>query len=285
MLAGRRPLIMSRVSLNWYQKQSRLFRAVERRILHRTVDLVICNSAAIAQDLVAEGVPSAAIRLIPNGIDLAMFSAPEMQQGRARDRLGIAKDAMVFSLVANFHSYKGHADLLQALHRVRNRLPPQWMLLAPGRDVGGNFARIRRLCEDLGLCAHVRFLGELNDVAAVLAAADIHVSASHTEGFPNNILEAMCAGLPLVATAVGGVPEMVVDGVTALLVPACDPAAMGSALLALVDDPARRQTMGAAGRDRVVSHYAIERSVRALQDSYASVAAPGQSHAVAAVIR
>jgi len=227
--------------------------------------------------LLAEGVSRTKIRLIPNGIDLGMFSRPGLDRNRARDQLGLPHDAMVFSLVANFHVYKGHDDLIRALHLVRNQLPPGWLLLAPGRDIGGNLERTRDLSEQLGLSTHVHFLGELGDMVAVLLAADIHISASHTEGFPNNILEAMCAGLPVVATAVGGVPEMVIDGVTGLLVPAQEPHEMGRALVQLVYDPARRRSMGEAGRNCVVSRYSIERSVEALQETYAKVAARGGS--------
>ena len=130
---------------------------------------------------------------------------------------------------------------------------------------------MRRVADDLGLSAHVWFLGERDDIAAVLRAADIHVSASHTEGFPNNILEAMCTGLPVIATAVGGVPEMVVDGRTGLLVPPKDPAAMARALESLSNDPQRRTAMGEAGRS-LVSSFSLERCVGALEGVYAEIA-------------
>jgi glycosyltransferase involved in cell wall biosynthesis len=271
MLARRPALIMSRVSLNWYQDW--IVGSLERHILHRLVDLAICNSSAIRQDLLAEGIPAAKIRLIPNGIDLAELARLGIDREQARDRLGISRDAFVVTLVANFYPHKGHADLLQALQLVGDQLPSGWVLLAVGRDVRGNLERMQRLSHQLGLSTHVRFLGQRNDVAVILRAADIHVSASHTEGFPNNVLEAMGTSVPVVATSVGGVPEMVVDGETGILVPARAPGDMARALRQLASDPERRRSMGEAGRARVARSFSIELSVQALQDSYAALAA------------
>jgi glycosyltransferase involved in cell wall biosynthesis len=271
-LLARRPLIMSRVSLNWYQKRDAILRIFERRVLHRMVDVVICNSAAIRQDLIVEGVAASKIHLISNGIDLQEFSGADVDREQARERLGISQGALVLTVVASLQSYKGHADLLQALQLVRDRLPAGWVLLAPGRDVDGNLDLMRRLSEELGLSTCARFLGERDDIADILRAADIHLSASHTEGFPNNILEAMCTGLPVIATAVGGVPEMVADGVTGLLVPPRDPEAMGRALDLLAGDPARRAAMGNQGRNLALS-FSIERSANAFAQVYAGLAA------------
>jgi glycosyltransferase involved in cell wall biosynthesis len=272
LFAPRRPLVMSRVSLNWYHRQYPILSALERRVLHRFVTAVICNSAAVQQDLVAEGVAASKIRLIPNGIDVQGFSGAGIDRRQARERLGIAREALVFSLVASVRPYKGHADLLRALWLIRDRLPAGWVLLAPGRDIDGYLGRMQRLGGEFGLSAHIRFLGERHDIAAVLRAADIHVSASHTEGFPNNILEAMCSGLPVIATAVGGVPEMVVEGETGLLVPPANPEAMARALHSLANDPGRRAAMGEAGR-RLASSFSIERCAAAIERLYADVVA------------
>jgi glycosyltransferase involved in cell wall biosynthesis len=272
-LAQRPALVMSRVSLNWYQDW--FFSAIERKFLHRMVDLAICNSSAIQQELLAEGLPPGKIRLIRNGIDSGEFRGVERKL--ARDQLGVSQDAFVLTVVANFHPYKGHADLLQALQIARNRFPLRWILLAVGRDIDANLQRMLKLTDQLGLTANVRFLGERADIPVILRASDIHISASHTEGFPNNVLEAMCAGLPVVATAVGGVPEMVVNGQTGLLVPARNADEMARALLQLAGDPAQRRSMGEAGRDRVATLFSIEQSAQALQKSYAELGSRRQS--------
>jgi glycosyltransferase involved in cell wall biosynthesis len=273
-LARRSALVMSRVSLNWYHEQYPLLGMLERHVLHRIAGVAICNSAAIRKNLLTEGIPLAKIRLIPNGIDVQSFSSSPVDRQAARDRLGIAPDALVFCVVANLHPYKGHADLLHAFRLAAGRLAAGWILLAVGADIDGNLTRMCGLSQDLGLSQHTRFLGPRSDVELILRAADIHVSASHTEGFPNNVLEAMCASLPVVAAAVGGIPEMLVDGQTGLLVPARNPEGMADALVALAHDPGRRKAMGEAGRNLVASSFSLERSVNSLQDVYAEFAAP-----------
>jgi glycosyltransferase involved in cell wall biosynthesis len=272
LCAGRCGLVMSRVSLNWYQEQHRLLSLIERYVLHRWVDVVICNSAAIQQDLLDEGLSQRKIRLIPNGIDPQAFPNSDTNRKCVRDQFGIPQGALVFSVVASFYTYKGHADLLRALALVRDRLPHGWKLIAAGRDVDGNLHTMQCLSRELGLENHVCFLGERSDIAHILGAADIHISASHTEGFPNNILEAMCASLPVIATKVGGVPEMVVDGQTGLLTTARNSDEMARALLRLGHDPGLRASMGRAGRRLVASAFSLNRSVSRFEEVYAAVA-------------
>jgi glycosyltransferase involved in cell wall biosynthesis len=270
---GGRPLAMSRLSLNYYHEQHAVIGVIERALLHRTVDLAIGNSTAVRDDLEREGIPRSRLRIIYNGIDRARFLGELIETRRARDRLGLAQSSLVLSVVANLWPYKGHADLLHALHLARKQLPLDWVLLVVGRNVDGHRAKLERLAEELGLAGHIRFLGERDDVAAILSACDIHVSASHTEGLPNNIIEAMCAGVPVVATAVGGVPELVVDSRTGFLVPKMEPQALAEALGTLAQDRDRRVQMGAAGRARVDAHFTIERSVAALEEVYGELAA------------
>jgi glycosyltransferase involved in cell wall biosynthesis len=264
MLTKRRPLAMSRVSQNWYQKTTPTLGVIER-YCHSRLDVAIGNSQAVLKELRAEGIPDHKLMLMHNGIDLATFVGEMLDCKTARERLGIPTDDLVFSCVGNLYERKGHADLLKALHLLKDRLPVNWQLLAAGRDVDGRLAELRQMAAALGLSSHVRLLGERRDIPVLLSAADIHVSASWYESFPNNILEAMCAGLPIIATRVGGVPEQVVDGVTGLLVPAQDPTALSEALLAMaVDrehrkaiDREHRKAMGGAGRARVQAEFPI----------------------------
>lgn len=270
----RRPLVMSRVSLNFYQHDARMFGVVER-LMHRRTDLATGNAQAILRELRAEGIPARKLLLMHNGIDSEAFVGSMIDRGKARARLGLSPSALVFTSVANLFPYKGHADLLEALHLLKGRLPANWTLLVAGRDIDGSLDRLRSLAENRALAQHVRFLGQRRDIPAILSAADIHISASHYEGFPNNVLEAMCASLPVVATAVGGLPEQVVDGSTGLLVPPREPTALAQALFVLAEDPSRREALGKAGRERVAQHFAIRRSVATLEQAYASVVARG----------
>jgi glycosyltransferase involved in cell wall biosynthesis len=272
-MTKRRPLVMSRVSQNWYQREIRLLGAIERSWLHHKVDIAIANSQPVLNELRAEGIPEQKLKLIRNGIDAAKFADEMLDINQARDQLAVPPGALVFSSVANLHAYKGHADLLQALYQVKDRLPPNWLLLAAGRDVNDSLAKLRQMADELGLSQHVRLLGLRRDIPVVLSTADIHVSASWHESFPNNILEAMCAGLPVVATAIGGVSELIADGVTGILVPTRNPNALSEALVALARDGKRRKAMGRAGRERVEREFPITRSVSGLEQIYGQLAA------------
>ena len=280
VLARRAKLVVSRVSLNWYQDGRPLLSLLERRVCHRMIDAAICNSGPIRQELIAEGIPPDKIQLIQNGIDAVAFSAAGCDRSEARKQIAVSDEALIFSSVANFYPYKGHADLLKALHLACEKLPSNWLLFTVGSDVDGYMNEMRGLSQTLGLARHVRFLGLRNDVETILHASDIHVSASHTEGLPNNVLEAMCANLPVVATAVGGVPDIVIHGRTGLLVPPGDSQGMACALLRLAHDRTLRRSMGEAGRNLVKSRFTLERSVSAFEAVYAAAAGSAPSAAL-----
>jgi glycosyltransferase involved in cell wall biosynthesis len=143
---------------------------------------------------------------------------------------------------------------------VAGALPAPWRLLCAGRDTGigaGLGARAR----ELGLGASVEWLGERADVHGLLAASDLGVLPSHQEGFSNSVLEGMAAGLPMVVTAVGGNVEAVEDGVSGVLVPPRDPAALGAAILGLARDPERRGRLGAAARQRATGVFSQDACV------------------------
>jgi glycosyltransferase involved in cell wall biosynthesis/GT2 family glycosyltransferase len=269
-------LIMVRVGLNWHQA-NKVFDFVERRLCHRKLDAAIANCDAILAELRNEGIPESKLHLVRNGIDVAEFSWQMINREGARSNLGVFGDLIAISVVANLHLYKGHADLLNALHLVRHEMPG-FVLLLVGRDVGGNRTQLERLAKKLGMFRAVRFLGARADVPAILSASDIHVSASHTEGLPNNVLEAMCARLPVVATAVGGVGELVLDRETGLLVPPHDPISLGRAILALARHPVARRRMGELARARAAEHFAIDRSVAAFEGLYARATSESRQH-------
>jgi glycosyltransferase involved in cell wall biosynthesis len=269
LLAGQRVRVMSRRSLRRYQQGHPGLARLEQW-LHRRMTAVLGNSRAVVAELRAEGVPPARLGLIYNGIDLEAFEAlPSRDATRAR--LGIPDGALVLTTVANLIPYKGHADLLEALARAVTDLPARWQLLCVGRDDGIGAALASRAAA-LGLAAHVRWLGERGDVPGILAASDIGVLASHQEGFSNSLLEAMAAGLPVIATEVGGNAEAVTHGATGLLVPPHDPAALARAVVELARDPARRCALGDAGRVRVAERFSIEACVSRYEQLYRHLA-------------
>lgn len=274
LLCGGRPLVMSRLSQNWYHQDLPLLGVIERRLLHPLTTIAIGNAEAILSELHAEGIPRRKLRLVRNGIDIASFNSTAVRRREVREELAIATASFVITSVANLHRYKGHADLLAALHGIREQLGSGWRLLVVGEDRHGTLGQLRQLATKLELAENVQFLGGRGDVSALLTASDLHVSASHSEGLPNNILEAMSASLPVVATAVGGVPELVVHQTTGLLVPAHDPRQLGAAIAQLADDTDRRHAMGQAGLLRAREEFSIERSVASLEEIYEQAFTP-----------
>jgi glycosyltransferase involved in cell wall biosynthesis len=133
---------------------------------------------------------------------------------------------------------------------------------------GPERARLEAQAAHLGLAEQVHFVGHQQDVRPWLAAFDVCVLSSDWEGMSNAILEAMAAGLPVVATAVGGTPEVVVDGVTGFLVPPRDPQALADAILRLLRDPDLRRRMGEAGRAHVTEHFSVEQMVHKRERLY-----------------
>ena len=256
--------IMSRRSLNGYQRK-RPWLVVIERWLHPRMTVLLGNSRAVIADLRSEGATPDQLRLIHNGLDPARFISATARAD-TRTELGVAPDALLLILVANLIPYKGHADLLDALSILRDRLPADWRLLCVGRDDGIG-ADLRARAADLVLDGHVHWLGQRHDVPALLAAADLGLLCSHEEGFSNAILEAMAAGLPLVVTAAGGNGEAVLDGETGFVVPVQAPDALAAAIAKLAEDGELRARFGTAGRARIERHFTIEQST----DAYAAL--------------
>jgi glycosyltransferase involved in cell wall biosynthesis len=254
--------VVSRRSLNDYQLKWPLLARLEHA-LHGRMDALLANNQAAIDQLAAEGAPRVRLHLIRNGIDLARFS-DSAPRARTRASIGAPDGTIVFICVANLIGYKGHADLIDSLAAGQNL--PAWELWCVGRDDGIGRELAAR-AESAGIGTRIRWLGARADVPDLLAAADVGVLASHEEGFPNAVVEAMAAGLPVVATKVGGMPEAIVDEVTGILVPPRDVTALGAALGSLASDPDLRARMGDAGRARIAANFTL--SICA--DAYARV--------------
>lgn len=199
-------------------------------------------------------IPADRLSTIPNGVDLEHFR-PARRSGDQQH--------LVIGCTARLHRKNDHAALLRAFARIGEHRPEVRLLLV-GR--GPEEARLRELAASLGISARVRFLGEQADVAASLQEMDLYLQASVAEGMPNSILEAMATGLPVVATTVGGTPEVVVDGETGFLVPPRDPAALAAATLKLLGDPELARAFGRAGRARIEAHFSERLMLRQVED-------------------
>ncbi len=228
-------------------------------------DLWVANSEAVRQDTARqEGVDPVRIRVIPNGVDTDRFAAT-LDRRAVRHRLGLPEEGPLLLTVSNLIHYKGYGTLLQAVPLVTQIHPTARFLLAGD---GPMRPEMERRIAAARLAGSVRLLGERSDVPDLLQAADHLVHPSDEEGFPNAILEAMAAGLPVVATRVGGTPELVVDGVTGILVPPRSPADLAAAVCRLLADPGLARRLGSAGKERAVGEFPIGRMVERTEALY-----------------
>lgn len=268
MITFCRAKVMSRRSQNHYQDRSRWIGRVER-MLHNRMDAVIGNSRSVVEQLRGEGVADHKLHLLYNGVDVEVFEGAG-SKNVARRALNVESSALVFVVVANLIRYKGHEDLLEALAIARQALPESWVLLCAGRDDGIG-SRLVEQADRLDLTRHVRFLGPVSDIPSLLSAADIALLPSHEEGFSNAIIEYMAAGLPVIATDVGGNAEAVDRDHAGLIVPARNPQALAAAICQLASSPEQCIRFGEAGKERVARHFALEACVRGYREIYSSL--------------
>ncbi|UCF05946.1 MAG: glycosyltransferase [bacterium] len=196
-------------------------------------------------------VPRGKIRVVHNGIP----DPGEVPPAGLREQLSLDPGVHVLIVVAALCERKGHPTLFEAM----TQLPAHVHLVAVGEGEAGN--EYRRVAAALGLAGRVHFLGQRNDVPALLAEADMLVVPSLIEATPYVIIEAMAAGLPVVASRIYGIPELVSDGVSGMLVSPGDPDKLACALSVLLDDAGACARMGAAGRQRFERDFGIENSV------------------------
>jgi glycosyltransferase involved in cell wall biosynthesis len=239
-------------------------RRLANAILGRVPGRFFAVSAELRAFLEAEGFPRGRVEVLPNGIDLG---PPPSAEGRARARhaLGVDEDAILLGTAARLDPVKDLRVLVAAVARLRvARAPIRLVILGEGPERASLEREIA--AHDLG--AAVLLAGHRPDVRDLLPGFDIYVNSSTYEGVSLTILEAMAAALPVVATAVGGNPEVVEDGRTGLLVPPRDAARLASALGALIADPARRRSLGEAGRKRAEERFAFERMMSMYLEAY-----------------
>jgi glycosyltransferase involved in cell wall biosynthesis len=224
------------------------------------VDRVVAVSANVRNFCVSYiGLPSEKLVVIHNGVELPREPIPSPQEARAA--LGLPSEGPLVGAVSRLEPVKGIKFLIQAFAQVDNAT-----LVIVGD--GPEHAALGELTGNLGIVDRVHWAGHRRDVPYLLPALDVFVQPSLHEGMPNTVLEAMAAGLPIVATAVGGTPEVVVDGITGLLVPPRDPDRLAEAIVALLRDPNLRRTMGRSGRQRVAENFTVERMVEQTQKMY-----------------
>jgi glycosyltransferase involved in cell wall biosynthesis len=206
--------------------------------------------------------------LIYNGIDFSEFTADPDSSGLNKTT-GI-KHEHVIGMVSHLEPLKGHKVLLNAAKSIL-KADYNIKLSIVGHEAGGTkqyVHELKSLANDLGIAKHVMFLGYRKNVAEILKTFDICVLCSFEEGFGRVLVEYMACGKPVIATNVGGIPEIVVDGETGILVPVGDHKSLAEAIIRLIDDPLLSRQMGNDGRLRVQKYFDLKMNVRKTQELY-----------------
>jgi glycosyltransferase involved in cell wall biosynthesis len=265
-LAGVRGIVSSRRDLShfdWYQGKRRLW----LRRIQNLGGAILTNATPIRDALIAEdGFAPEKLHVIHNGVDTEKFQLGRDGRGRLFPGAGQGKLVVV---VGNMHTdVKGHPWLIAAATAVVSEFPSTRFVLVGDGEQRSSF---EDQVERLGLKVSFFFLGRRDDVAEILACCDIAVLPSRVEGLPNAVLEYMAAGLPTIATKVGGNAELIEDQVTGLLVPPEDSQPLSAALLKLLRDPGWSRQVGQSGREFVIRNFSFPRLVREVDELYSEL--------------
>jgi len=252
-------IITSKRALGNHQERNwgwRFFDIAAFRFSH----CVTVNSRAVGEDTLKRDKGKASkIKLIYNGLDISHFNNATGIRKKIRKELGILPEINVIITVANLIPYKGHVELIKAAALVVKRHSDTVFLLI-GQDRGIR-KNLEKLAQQLGLVDHIIFLDQRFDIPQLMAASDISVLPSHEEGFSNVVLESMAAGLPVVATRVGGNPEAIVDGMTGWLVSPQNPEELAYKIVDLLNDPRKARRWGKNGGKRIKENFLVEKMV------------------------
>jgi glycosyltransferase involved in cell wall biosynthesis len=249
---GRRPGIVGR-------------HLIEQRVLAALTPTIVAVSAFLREQILHElRVPASQVVLVRNGIVMPPPVTPE-QRRRSRAALGLAASDFVVGTVGELSPVKNIALALDGVARAHREVPLLKYLVIGG---GAQHEALTAKAAELGLTAAVRFLGVRRDVPELLAALDAYVCSSNYEGISLSILEAMAAGTPIVATMVGGNPELIQHGRTGLLIPSGDATALGEALRQLANQAAAARQIALQARLAVEQAYTIDRMIDAYDSLY-----------------
>ena len=235
--------------------------------------LVFANSDAVAAAVRSRATPRAPVVTLYNPVDLDRFT-PRRSGTAVRAELKVPEDTPLVGMVAHLTPWKGHADFLRIARTVSLQVPGVRFLVSGGpiyetEGHAGYEASLRLLAGELGIADRVKFLGIRDDIPDIMAALDVLVHCpTAPEPFGRAVAEAMAAGKPVIAAKDGGVPELVDDDRTGLLVPSGDTAAFSTALRRLLEDEALRRRMGSAGRLRAEAMFAVEPHAERVLQAY-----------------
>lgn len=250
---------------------SALPRLLDRLVTNRAHALAAV-SRSVAEDAVGHSFPASKMRVIHNGIDLQAFD--QRSADGSVDLIGDIGGPLL-GCFGSLHPLKGQEYLLRAMPEIKQSYPSARLLVV---GEGAERGRLGELSQSLGISDAVIMPGFQPNIASMLRKVDLVVHPAVDEAFGLVLLEAMAARKAVVATSVGGISEIVIDGESGLLVPACDPNSIASAVCRLIGDRQRRECMGIAGRERVEREFTIGKTVSAYERLYSDLADPSQAN-------
>jgi len=266
-LAQTRVRVLTRHYSDYHTRIHKRSHVAVDRLTTRLSHAVIAVSEDTARHLIeVEQAPTTKVRTIVNGVDFARLAlSPPEVRARLRSELG-GDDALVLLLPARLHPEKGHTFLFRALELLRDAESRRFVALIAG--AGPSAAAYAAEVQTRGIVPQVRFLGHRHDVADLMAISDAVVLPSVAEAFGLVLVEALYLGTPVIATRVGGIPEIVADGIDGMLVPPADPSALAEALRAFAANPGLRERLRGAGSARMKDRFGFPAMMQAYEGLY-----------------
>jgi glycosyltransferase involved in cell wall biosynthesis len=266
------PVVTHIHSLPLYETESRIrnrFNHVVEGFTKGWSSRYICVSGSLRSQLISKGLPAELIDVVHNGVETEQFSTSNHNEYGIRNELGIIRNAKLIAMIALFRPLKGAEILIEALAEIVPRHPDVYCLLVGGGERESYMSQLARLSRRRGLEDRTIFTGFREDISSILPGTDVVVHPSlFGEGLPLAILEAMAAARPVIASAVGGIPEIIHNGETGLLVPPNSVQALAKAISALLENPEQASKLGANARSLVRAQYDCETMVREIERVY-----------------
>jgi glycosyltransferase involved in cell wall biosynthesis len=251
-------------------KNWRFFLGAEmaRSLINRFSHRIIATSEAIRKLYLDPSHNTGKIKVIYNGVDADLYD-DSVSMSTLRQKLGIPTAAKVVGMVSSAAPLKRHEDFLRAAVVVQQSVPNSFFLIVGDDwDVSEYGRAIKKLSQELGLTGRIVWLGFYKEIHEIFKAIDLLVLSSEEESFGRVLIEAMAARRPVVATKVGGIPEIVIDGVTGFLVPPRSPADLAQSIIQILRDPQLAEAMGQAGRRRVEKYFSVDQYVENIEKVY-----------------
>ena len=265
------PCKLTQTPLIWHDRMPKPH-GIFDDILIRSVDIIVAISKAVAKARLSN-IETDKLKIIYNGIEISKFNF-QVDKKRWIQKFNLRDDDFLIGMVGRISEDKGQEYLIQATSKIVTNFPRAKILI-----VGDCFrpedkeyeAYLYKLTKNLDLEEHVLFTGYIDNVLEVMSIFDISVTPSLNEPFGRVVVEAMGLGIPVIATNTGGIPEIIEDGISGILVPPKDPDSLSQALLDLISDEEKRKQIGEMGYKRFREHFTMSRTIEEIQQLYQEV--------------